>query len=181
MCPGWAVIAVDFPLVVHNVVALTIVRLRVFDKDSKIVYSLKYTRSCFFRYTMMTSSNGNTFRVTVPLCGEFIGHRWKLSQRPMTQSFDISFDLCLNKCLSKQSRRRWFERPSRSLWHQYNDAKMKKKIYATYSKQAPILSNMKSEQYIKALPKAWDIVMFCIYFIFFNLMIYEYKKYLILA
>ena len=29
------------------------------------------------RYThMMTSSNGNTFRATGPLCGEFTGHRW---------------------------------------------------------------------------------------------------------
>ena len=27
-------------------------------------------------YTMMTSSNGNIFRVTGPLCGEFTGHRW---------------------------------------------------------------------------------------------------------
>ena len=25
---------------------------------------------------MITSSNGNIFRVTGPLCGEFIGHRW---------------------------------------------------------------------------------------------------------
>ena len=25
---------------------------------------------------MMTSSNGNVFRVTGPLCGEFTGHRW---------------------------------------------------------------------------------------------------------
>ena len=25
---------------------------------------------------MMTSSNGNTFRVTGPLCGKFTGHRW---------------------------------------------------------------------------------------------------------
>ena len=25
---------------------------------------------------MTTSSNGNIFRVTCPLCGEFIGHRW---------------------------------------------------------------------------------------------------------
>ena len=27
-------------------------------------------------YYMMTSSNGNIFRVTGPLCGEFTGHRW---------------------------------------------------------------------------------------------------------
>ena len=25
---------------------------------------------------MMTSSNGNIFRVAGPLCGEFTGHRW---------------------------------------------------------------------------------------------------------
>ena len=29
-------------------------------------------------YLMMTSSNGNTFHVTGPLCGEFSGHRWIL-------------------------------------------------------------------------------------------------------
>ena len=35
------------------------------------------------------------------------------SQRPVTRSFDF-FYLCLNKRLSKQSRRQWFETPSRS-------------------------------------------------------------------
>ena len=37
------------------------------------------------------------------------------SQRPVTRSFDVFFDLRLNKRLSKQSKRRWFETPSRSL------------------------------------------------------------------
>ena len=37
------------------------------------------------------------------------------SQRPVTRSFDVFFDLRLNKRLSKQSRRRWFETPSHSL------------------------------------------------------------------
>ena len=46
---------------------------------------------------MMTTSNGNIFRVTCPLCGEFP------SQRPETRSFDVFFDLHLNKLLSKQS------------------------------------------------------------------------------
>ena len=41
------------------------------------------------------------------------------SQRPVTRSFDIYFDLRLNKRLRKQSRRRWFETPSRSLWRHY--------------------------------------------------------------
>ena len=30
------------------------------------------------------------------------------SQRPVTKSFDVFFDLCLNKPLNQQSRRRWF-------------------------------------------------------------------------
>ena len=38
-----------------------------------------------------------------------------LSQRPVTRSFDVFFDLRLNKRLSKQSRRWWFGTPSRSL------------------------------------------------------------------
>ena len=37
------------------------------------------------------------------------------SQRPMARIFDICFDLRLNKRLSKQSKRRWFETPTRSL------------------------------------------------------------------
>ena len=72
------------------------------------------------RKLMMTSSNGNFFRVTGPLCGEFIGHRWIPSQRPVTRSFDVFFDLRLNKRLNKQSRRRWFEAPSCSLWRHCN-------------------------------------------------------------
>ena len=43
------------------------------------------------------------------------------SQRPMTRSFDVFFDQCLNKWLSKQSRRRWFETPSPSLYCHCND------------------------------------------------------------
>ena len=35
-------------------------------------------------WLMMTSSNGNIFRVTGPLCGEFTGHRWI----PLTQASD---------------------------------------------------------------------------------------------
>ena len=42
---------------------------------------------------MMTSSNGNISRVTGPLCGEFIGHRWIPLTKPVTRSFDVFFDL----------------------------------------------------------------------------------------
>ena len=68
-------------------------------------------------HSMKTSSNGNIFRVTGPLCVEFIGHRWIPLTKPVTSKFDVFFDLRLNKRLCKQWRRRWFETPSRSLWH----------------------------------------------------------------
>ena len=50
---------------------------------------------------MMTSSNENIFRVTDPLCGEFTGPGEFPTQRPVTRSFDVFFDLRLNKRLSK--------------------------------------------------------------------------------
>ena len=65
-------------------------------------------------HLMMTSSNGNIFRVTGHLCGEFP------SQRPVTRSFDVFFDLRLIKRLSKQSWGWWFETPPWSLWRQCN-------------------------------------------------------------
>ena len=70
--------------------------------------------------SMMTSSNGNIFRVTGPLCGELSGPRDFPAQRPVTRSFDAFFDLRLNKRLSKQPWGWWFETPSGSLWRQCN-------------------------------------------------------------
>ena len=63
---------------------------------------------------MMTSSNGNIFRVTGLFCGELP------AQRPVTRSFDVYFDLRLNKRLSKQSRGWWFETLSGPLGRHYN-------------------------------------------------------------
>ena len=60
---------------------------------------------------MMMSSNGNIFRVTGHLCGEFIGPGEFHTQRPVTRSFDVYFDLRPNKRLSKQSWGWWFETP----------------------------------------------------------------------
>ena len=53
-------------------------------------------------WNMMTSSNGNIFRVTGPLCGEFTSPGEFPTQRPVMWSFDVFFDLHLNKWLSKQ-------------------------------------------------------------------------------
>ena len=70
---------------------------------------------------MTTSSNGNIFLVIVgPLWGESTGHRWIPFTKAMTRSFEIYFDLRLNKRLSKHSRRWWCETPSRSLWRHCN-------------------------------------------------------------
>ena len=50
-----------------------------------------------------------------PVSGEFP------AQRPVTWSFDVFFDVCPNKRLSKQSWGWWFETPSGSLWRHSND------------------------------------------------------------
>ena len=50
-----------------------------------------------------------------PVTGEFP------SQRPVKRSFDVLFDLRLNKRVSKQSRRWWFETPSSALWRHCNE------------------------------------------------------------
>ena len=70
--------------------------------------------------SMMTSSNGNIFRITGPLCGEFTGPGEFSSQRTVTRSFDVFFDLRLNKRLSKKPWGWWFETPSWSLWRHRN-------------------------------------------------------------
>ena len=53
-----------------------------------------------------------------PVTGEFP------AQRPATQSFDVFFDLRLNKRLSKQSWGWWFETLSQPLWRHRNALKI---------------------------------------------------------
>ena len=68
----------------------------------------------------MTSSNGNISALLTlcagnsPVIGEFP------AQRPVTRSFDVFFDLRLNKRLSKQCWGWWFETSSRPLWRHCN-------------------------------------------------------------
>ena len=59
--------------------------------------------------TLLALSEGNP-----PVTGEFP------SQRVSNTDFNVFFNLRLNKRLSKQSRRRWFETPLRSLWRPFN-------------------------------------------------------------
>ena len=51
-----------------------------------------------------------------PVTGEFP------VQRPVTLSFDVFFDLSLNKRLNKQSWGWWFETLSRPLWRHRNES-----------------------------------------------------------
>ena len=72
------------------------------------------------RLTMMTSANRKIFHITGPLCGNSPVSRDFPSKRAVMKGF-VFFDLRPNKQLSKQSRRRWFEMPSCSLWRHCND------------------------------------------------------------
>ena len=69
---------------------------------------------------LMTSSNGNIFRVTGSLSGESTGDQWI----PLTKASDAELWFLIwsapNERLSKQSRRRWLETQSRSLLRQCN-------------------------------------------------------------
>ena len=72
------------------------------------------------RWGMMTSSNGNIFRVTGLCAGNSPVPVNSPHKGQFTRSFDVFFDLRLNKRLSKQPWGWWFETPSWSLWRQCN-------------------------------------------------------------
>ena len=86
---------------------------------------------------MMTSSNGNIFRLNGPLCGEFTGPGEFPAHRPVTRGFGVFFDLRLNKRLSKQPWGWWFETPPRSLWRHCNDPIRNALRYLLFSKIQP--------------------------------------------
>ena len=72
-------------------------------------------------YTTRWSHQMETFSAVLALCegnppvtGGFP------SQRPVTLSFDVFLHLRLNKRLNEQSRRHWFETPSRLLWRHWH-------------------------------------------------------------
>ena len=75
----------------------------------------KEARPTWWRHQMETFSALLAFCArNLPVTGEFP------AQRPVTWSFDVFFDLRMNKRLSKQSWGWWFETPSRPLWRHSN-------------------------------------------------------------
>ena len=81
-----------------------------------------------------------------PVTGEFP------SQRPVTRSFDILFDLRLNKRLSKQSGRRWLQTPWRS-WHHCNDVIGAFQIHVIYLPMHFIVASLAPRQSHVWLPE----------------------------
>ena len=71
----------------------------------------RYQMETFFALLALCAGNS-------PATGEFP------SQRPEMRCFDVFFYLRLDKRLSKQSWRRWFEAPSRSLWRHCNGGEL---------------------------------------------------------
>ena len=80
------------------------------ETESGEKYFHKTDSSSWWRHQM------ETFSALLALCEENPSVTGEFpAQRPVTQNFDVFFDLRLKKRLSKQSRRRWFETPPCSL------------------------------------------------------------------
>ena len=87
-------------------------------------------------HNMMTSSNGNIFRVTGHLCLEFTGPCEFPAQKQVTQSFEFSV-ICvwIHGWVNKQSWCWWFETLSCPLWRHCNDINPVGTRHWTTSKQ----------------------------------------------
>ena len=69
------------------------------------------------------------------------------TQRPVTRSLGVFFDLPLNKRLSKQSWGWWFETPSRPLWHDNNVANKIRLLYHVIQNANGIVSGTVNENW----------------------------------
>ena len=92
------------------------------DKSSDMINGKwhEYSILSIMLQFMMTISNANIFHVTGYLGGEFTSPGEFPTQRRVTRSFDVFFDLSLNKRFSKQSWGWWFQMQSHPLWRHCN-------------------------------------------------------------
>ena len=111
------------------------------DKPTVTLLALRIEQPAtrWFYYTSWWRHQMKTFSVFLalfagnsPVTGEFP------SQRTMTRSFDVFFDLRLNKWLSKQSRCRCFEPQQRSLWRHCNVVPWMEGLAISCSAQVPV-------------------------------------------
>ena len=100
------------------------------EYDYALYKIFRTVRWCIYALVIADSGNGSSswwrhqmeaFSALLAICagnspvpGEFP------AQRPVTRSFDVFFDLRLNKQLSKQSWGWWFETPPHPLWRHSN-------------------------------------------------------------
>ena len=96
-----------------------------------------------------------------PITGEFP------TQRPVTWSFDVFFDLRPNKQLSKHSRFWWFETPSRSLWRHSNEKLLRKpKLFSCtrimdYTDTSSITCSYLLIHILKRMGALWLLMYWC--------------------
>ena len=106
----------------HTVLILTLEVPRIEQHAYMYVWLCRWHCACWWPCIVaLWRHQMETFTALLDLCagnlpvtGEFP------AQRPVTRNFDVFFDLRLNKWLNEQSRRRWFETPSRSLGRHRN-------------------------------------------------------------
>ena len=113
LCEGYPPVTGGFPLrmanIVENVSIGTLSTHRLSMKGNR-------KDKTWWRHQMETISALLAFCAeNSPVPGEFP------TQRPVTRSFEVSFDLRPNKRLSKQSWGWWSETPSSSLWRHRNE------------------------------------------------------------
>ena len=89
-------------------ICISIIRNTIQTTNSVATTWLRHQMEAFS--ALLTICAGNS-----PVTGEFP------AQRPLTRSFDVFFDMLLNKRLSKQSRRRWLETSWHSSWRHCNE------------------------------------------------------------
>ena len=92
-----------------------------------------------------------------PVTGEFP------AQRPATRSFDVFFELWLNKRLSKQLWGWWFETPSRPLWRHCNVDSWNDGIHIPKCKYAYVHSNNSTCKYLSQYKSIFEYYVFMVY------------------
>ena len=120
--------------------------IQIYGKQ-KLIFKYEFNDTCCIKFSRFASSwrhQMETFSALLalragnsPVTGEFP------SQRQVTRSFDVFSDQRLNKWPSKQSRRRWFETPSRTLRHHCNVSEISN-IIGMQGKGLLVLFNIKS-------------------------------------
>ena len=87
-----------------------------------------------------------------PASGEFP------AQRPVTRSFDVFFDLCLNKRLRKQSWGWWFQTLSRPLWCHCNEEVVIARLWIGHTRITRILSRGHLTTYHHCVGRYWPLI-----------------------